>query len=287
VRIAAIVCAATLIITTYAMASIPNVSRRVTLEFDGRKTVEQVIFEATLVINPGELAKLTSQAKASSGWSVTDSRKFKGKAETQLAIPANYLVQAMIMYEEIDLLTNTLELFQLYQGGRIKLLQTRVATGRPGMGTPTGEFSIKRVTERPWYYPPKEWGGNTRAVKPWPNRRNPYGRWLSEILKFSLEPAGYEFAPKGILTRNGVNQHSTNKPRSIGHYASHACVRLDPDVAARLFPFFLHFTPHREPKDVYRGEAVYPFQESHLIYVKIYRSKVAKTTKSKEHRRAH
>jgi lipoprotein-anchoring transpeptidase ErfK/SrfK len=277
--------AATLIIITQAMASIPNVSRRVTLEFDGTRTVEQAIFETTFVLNPEELAKLVSQAKASADWPVADSRKFKGKVETSLDIPANYLVQAMTMYEEIDLSTNTLELFQFYRGERIKLLQTRVATGRPGMGTPTGEFSIKRVTEKPWYYPPKEWGGDTRRVKPWPNPKNPYGRWMSEILKFSLEPAGYEFAPKGKLTANGVNQHSTNKSRSIGHYASHACVRIHPDVAARLFPFFLHFTPHREPKDVWRGKAVYPFQEGHLIYVKIYRSKIAK--KSKKHRQTH
>jgi len=179
----------------------------------------------------------------------------------------------MTMYEEIDLSTNTLELFQAFRGERIKLLQARVATGRPGMGTPTGNFCLKRVTERPWYYPPKEWEGDTRRVSPWPNRKNPYGRWMSEILEFSLEPAGYEFAPKGILTRNGVNQHSTDKPSSIGHYASHACVRIHPDVAARVFPFFLHFTPHREPKDVWRGQAVYPFQEGHRIYVKIYRSK--------------
>ncbi len=144
------------------------------------------------------------------------------------------------------------------------------------MNTPVGNFCLKRVTESPWYYPPKEWGGNTKPVKPWPNRHSPYGRWMSEILIFSQEPAGYEFGPKGKLSRNGVNQHSTNRPRSIGSYASHACVRLPPPVAERLFPFFLRFVPHGEPKSVSRGKAVYPFLKGHSVAVKIYRSKSKK-----------
>jgi hypothetical protein len=153
------------------------------------------------------------------------------------------------------------------------------------MGTPAGNFCIQRVTHLPNYYPPKEWGGNTNPVRPGP--KNPYGLWMSEILRFSTEPAGYEFAPKGILTRNGVNQHSTNRPRSIGRYASHACVRMHPEIADRLFPFFLRYISHRPSKNVYRGREVWPFCKGSLIYVKIYRSKIAKPTKTKQHRHIH
>lgn len=239
----------------------------VTLKFDGKRQVEEAVFEATYVINPEALKALVLEAKTE----VKDLGKTKGETNVNLNIPANYLVKAMAMYEEVDLCTNTVVLYQLYEEERIELLKFRVATGRPGMNTPLGNFCIKRVTYLPHYYPPKEWGGNTAPVKP--GRKNPYGYWMSEILKFSTEPAGYEFGPQGKLSKNGVNQHSTNKPGSIGRYASHACVRIHPDVAARLFPFFLHFTPHQNPRDVYRGKEVMPFKKGHLIYVKIYRSK--------------
>lgn len=249
---------------------IPSVSTKVSLEMEKGKTVEKAIFEATFVLNPETLKSLVIEAKTE----VKDLARKKGKVSLNLNIPENYLVQAMTMYEEIDISTNTLVLYQLYQGERLKLFEDRVTTAGPGHRTPEGNFCLKRIVHMPWYFPPKEWGGGTDPVKP--GRKNPYGNWMAEILKVSPQPAGYETHPKGGLTKNGIRQHSTNAPRSIGSYASHGCVRIHPDKAERLFPFMLHFTPHREAKKVFRGDAVYPFKEGNLIYVKIYRSKKTK-----------
>lgn len=251
--------------------TIPTVSTKVIINLGAKETVEEAVFEATYVINPKALKALVIEAKVE----VENLGKTKGKFVANLNIPANYLVKSMTMYEEIDLTTNTSNIFQLYDNRKVKLFSLGVATGGPKK-TPQGNFCLKRIVGKPRYFPPAEFEGGTHPVEPGP--RNPYGLWMAEILKFSLEPAGYETHPKGALTKNGIRQHSTNRPRSIGRNASHGCVRNHPDVAKRLFPFFLRFTPHRQPKKVYRGDAVYPFEKNHLIYVKIFRSKLAKKT---------
>jgi len=251
--------------------------KTIELVLDGKKTVEEAIFEQTFVLDPSELKKLTQEAKQAPGF--PKGKHPKDKVKVDLTIPANYLVKAMTMYEEIDLATNTLELFQLYGGERLKLFSTKVASGRSGR-TPTGNFCLKRIVFRPLYFPPPEWGGKHSMVRPGP--KNPYGLWYGEILKVSSDAVGYEFRPSGRLSKNGIGQHSTNSPRSIGHYASHGCIRLHPNIVSRLYPFFLNFTSHLEPKKGLRGEAIYPFTANHMIYVKIYRSKITKKAKKKK-----
>lgn len=246
---------------------ISTIPTKVALNHTKGQTVEDTVFEATNVINPEALTALVLEAKIE----VEDIAKQKCKVEANLNIPENYLVKAMTMYLEIDLSTNYTYIYQSFKGQKQLLIKTKVSTGS-GKNTPTGNFVIKRIVHNPIYYTPKKWKNGGRIVHPGVN--NPYGRWYSEILKYSLKPAGYEFKPAGILTENGIGFHSTNRSgsRTIGQYVSHGCVRSHPNQASRIFPFLLRFIPHKKPKSGARGKEIYPFNEGHVIYVKIYRS---------------
>jgi lipoprotein-anchoring transpeptidase ErfK/SrfK len=119
--------------------------------------------------------------------------------------------------------------------------------------TPSGHFYLKRINERPWWYPPA-WAREKKPKAPGPN--NPYGLWMAELFRTN-GICGYEFSPPGDAR---IRMHSTNNPRSMGQYASHGCVRIHPEVAGELFPAILHYTPHREPKTNGRG-TIYPFNK--------------------------
>jgi lipoprotein-anchoring transpeptidase ErfK/SrfK len=102
----------------------------------------------------------------------------------------------------------------LYQG--VHVFRTfPVATAKPGFRTPPGDWTILDKKMYPtWYNPaPNTWGANEPLVVP-PGPGNPMG-----TRAFYLDAPG--------LTRI----HGTNDPSSIGHYASHGCIRLFiPDV---------------------------------------------------------
>lgn len=84
-----------------------------------------------------------------------------------------------------------------------------VAIGKPSTPSPTGTFTILARVSDPTYY------HDGKVVPPGP--ANPVGdRWMS------LSKAGY-----GI--------HGTNAPRSIGHAASHGCIRMARHDLERLF----------------------------------------------------
>jgi L,D-transpeptidase ErfK/SrfK len=75
-----------------------------------------------------------------------------------------------------------------------------IAVGKPRTPSPTGEFRIVNRIPRPTYYAPGV------VIRPGPS--NPLGtRWIG-------------------LDRKGYGLHGTNVPRSIGHAASHGCIRL-------------------------------------------------------------
>jgi L,D-transpeptidase ErfK/SrfK len=83
-------------------------------------------------------------------------------------------------------------------GEVVKVYET--AVGAPVSPSPTGTFRIATRLERPTYYHPGKVVG--------PGKNNPLGpRWLGLSLK-------------------GFGIHGTNAPRSIGHAASHGCIRL-------------------------------------------------------------
>ncbi len=84
-----------------------------------------------------------------------------------------------------------------------------VAVGAPASPSPTGEFQIVSRVKNPTYYRPG-------AVIP-SGKDNPVGtRWVG-------------------LSQKGYGIHGTNAPRSIGHAASHGCIRLRNRDMERLF----------------------------------------------------
>jgi lipoprotein-anchoring transpeptidase ErfK/SrfK len=83
-------------------------------------------------------------------------------------------------------------------GQTVKIYPTAVGANRSP--SPSGEFRIMNRVERPTWYGPKQVIG--------PGRANPLGtRWLG-------------------LSVKGYGIHGTNRPSSIGHNASHGCIRM-------------------------------------------------------------
>jgi lipoprotein-anchoring transpeptidase ErfK/SrfK len=84
-----------------------------------------------------------------------------------------------------------------------------IAVGAAVSPSPTGEFTIVNRVSNPAYY-------HHGSVIP-SGENNPVGtRWLG-------------------LNKKGYGIHGTNEPRSIGHGASHGCIRLRNRDMERLF----------------------------------------------------
>jgi len=96
----------------------------------------------------------------------------------------------------------------LVEGGRVVRVYP-VAVGASVSPSPTGRFTIvSRVKSPTWYHPGKVVG---------PGKANPLGtRWMG-------------------LSRQGYGIHGTNVPESIGHAASHGCIRMRTRDAEELF----------------------------------------------------
>jgi len=85
----------------------------------------------------------------------------------------------------------------------------QVAVGADVTPSPTGEFKVVSRVENPTYYRPG-------TVIP-AGKNNPVGtRWLG-------------------LSEKGYGIHGTNAPGSIGHAASHGCIRLRNSDIEKLF----------------------------------------------------
>jgi lipoprotein-anchoring transpeptidase ErfK/SrfK len=85
----------------------------------------------------------------------------------------------------------------------------RTAVGAPRTPSPTGTFQvIQRISDPTWYT-------KGRIVRP--GKSNPLGtRWMG-------------------LSRKGYGIHGTSNPASIGHNASHGCIRLRNQDVEQLF----------------------------------------------------
>lgn len=96
----------------------------------------------------------------------------------------------------------------LIENGRVVKVYP-VAVGRRATPSPTGTFFIADRVKNPTYYHPG-------VVIP-PGRNNPVGtRWMG-------------------LSKPGYGIHGTDDPRSIGHAASHGCIRMHDRDAEDLF----------------------------------------------------
>ena len=90
----------------------------------------------------------------------------------------------------------------------------RVAVGMRRFATPTGDFAISRIIWNPWWHPPDaEWAAKDTITPPGP--RNPMGK-----VKLLLDGPYY--------------LHGTPLVESLGHAASHGCIRMRSEDAADL-----------------------------------------------------
>jgi lipoprotein-anchoring transpeptidase ErfK/SrfK len=105
----------------------------------------------------------------------------------------------------------------LYRSGKLAF-SSPVAVGAQGTPTPIGTFFV-----------------NERYVLP--DASGPFGPYALGISAHSdtLRDVWVEDGPIGI--------HGTNEPWSIGHAASHGCVRVPNDVMRRIFPLAPAGTP--------------------------------------------
>lgn len=93
----------------------------------------------------------------------------------------------------------------VYEDG-VRTLRYTVAVGMPGFRTPRGEYQITSVEWNPWWIPPdRDWARNERPTPP--GTANPMGR-----VKINFEPLYF--------------LHGTPLVQSLGHSASHGCVRM-------------------------------------------------------------
>ncbi|MEW5725189.1 MAG: L,D-transpeptidase [Thermodesulfobacteriota bacterium] len=170
-----------------------------------------------------------------------------------IAVPPNFVVAEMELRINVSRQDRRLTVYQDFGGEEVLLLDVSVALGQVGWTTPTGNFWLKRIVKNPYWYPP-HWAKQTRPSQPGSN--NPYGLWMSELSR-DQSPGDHGFA---VTRDTGIRVHSTNRPGSIGRYASHGCIRIHPQVANELFPALLHYLPHETGKSNGRG-IVHPLFE--------------------------
>jgi lipoprotein-anchoring transpeptidase ErfK/SrfK len=111
-----------------------------------------------------------------------------------------------------------------------------VAVGAAVSPSPTGEFEIVNRISKPTYY-------HESMVIP-PGKNNPIGtRWVG-------------------LSEKGFGIHGTNAPKSIGHAASHGCIRLRNRDMERLFTMLrvgdlveIRAERDEETAEIFGGEA--------------------------------
>lgn len=118
------------------------------------------------------------------------------------------------------------EHFRLRLFRHLKLARTYpIAVGMQGLATPAGLYRIDdREVDPPWHVPQSAWAGSLAGKTIPPGPSDPIkARWLGFY--------------------DGAGIHGTDELSSIGHAASHGCVRMAiPDVIA-LFPLVPLGTP--------------------------------------------
>jgi lipoprotein-anchoring transpeptidase ErfK/SrfK len=109
---------------------------------------------------------------------------------------------------KVDVKTNILEVRE----GEKLIAAYPVTVGSTHTASPIGEWKVRGITKMPTFRYDKQMlqhgqrSGNFYLLKPGP--RNPVGvMWIA-------------------LNKKGIGIHGTNDPASIGHTASHGCIRL-------------------------------------------------------------
>jgi lipoprotein-anchoring transpeptidase ErfK/SrfK len=132
---------------------------------------------------------------------------FAQSALTQTALPQTPNAAAALA-KRLVLISIPDRKLAVLEDGNV-LVQFPIAVGAAATPSPTGEFQIVNRVFNPTYY-------HAGSVIP-TGKDNPVGtRWLG-------------------LSQKGYGIHGTNAPRSIGHAASHGCIRLRNRDMERLF----------------------------------------------------
>lgn len=101
----------------------------------------------------------------------------------------------------------------LYDDGN-EVLRHDVAVGQPGYKTPAGPQEIKTIIWNPWWIPPDSPWARGSASQP-PGPKNCLG-------------------PVKMMMGQGIRMHGTNVDSSVGRFASHGCLRMHNEEAAKL-----------------------------------------------------
>lgn len=104
---------------------------------------------------------------------------------------------------------------RLYDAKDALIAAYDIAVGSPGHKTPLGERSMTQVVWNPWWIPPKNsaWAKGAHDTPPGPH--NPLG-------------------PVKMKLGDAIMVHGTNKDDSVGHAASHGCMRMHNEQAKEL-----------------------------------------------------
>lgn len=246
--------------------------------------LEDILFEATRVINPDALKEIaiafknqTAAFTQTGAWTSADVRRaIDTSASFDVCLPLPDYTQAInpeykFLMDKSDLI---LYMYQIYEG-KDTLLATFPTTRGGGKGfiTPTGEFFVKRIVYAPTYGHP-DWSKRAGQIDQ-PGFGNPYGVVMAELWKTknpmctskTKKCDGYGWHYNGAT---GIRFHTSDKDSNVRRKNgsvpnSHGCNRLMTRDGKRIFTVLYYNVPHAECKKVGRG-TVCPFLDTVFRY---------------------
>jgi hypothetical protein len=107
-----------------------------------------------------------------------------------------------------------------------------IAVGTPWHKTPLGGRSMTQIVWNPWWIPPKDsaWAKGAKDTPPGPH--NPLG-------------------PVKMKLGDAIMVHGTNKDNSVGHAASHGCMRMHNEEAKELARYIQEHVMGQSDQAVY------------------------------------
>jgi len=158
-------------------------------------------------IEPFELASV-KDIKPGSEVASKAANEVEDQPDAQAGTPEENKGATANVVVKIDTKTNIL---QVHDGEKL-IAAYPVTVGSAQTASPIGEWKVRRITKMPTFRYDKEMlqhgqrSGNFHLLPPGP--RNPVGvMWIA-------------------LNKKGIGIHGINDPGSIGHAASHGCIRL-------------------------------------------------------------
>ena len=158
-------------------------------------------------VEPFELASV-KDIKPGSEVGLKAANELEDQPDAQAGSPVENKGATANVAIKLDTKANMLE---VHEGDKL-IAAYPVTVGSAHLASPIGEWKVRRITKLPTFRWDKEMlqhgqrSGNFHLLPPGP--RNPVGvMWIA-------------------LNKKGIGIHGTNEPDSIGHAASHGCIRL-------------------------------------------------------------